>query len=116
MAHCIHHIGIDSNDRIWGDFGYRNYGVYAIEGLANYHTYKYLKARRKWMSIAGMIWLSNRQQPQYRVWKKWRHYHLENINRMLLELRNPKNKYLKAKAAIAPFEDELKKTHKYSIA
>ena len=117
MAHCIHHIGIDSNDRIWGDFGYENYGKEVIEGLANFHTYKYLKARRKWMSIAGMYWLSQRQPPQYRVWRNWCHYRLENMNRMLVELRNPKNKYAKRKPnTFGTFDDELNKTDQYSIA
>ena len=114
MAHCIHHIGIDSNDRIWSDFSSAKYGVDVIEGLANYHTYQYFRVQRKWMSIAGMIWLSNRQPPQYAIWKKWLHFRLENINRMLLELRNPKNKYLGSPYSI--FFNELQNNHNLTIA
>jgi len=97
MAHCLHHIGIDGDDKIWDDFGYKTYGKNTIEGLAQWYTYRYMYHFDKEiknpvpMNLLVMLWFSNFQPAPYKHFKTWHKYNYENINRVLVEARKHQN-------------------------
>ena len=114
MAHCLHHIGIDGDNKIWEDFGYGTYGKNTIEGLAQWYTYRYmysydkLKKNKIPINFILSIWFCQHEPPQYRHFMKWHQYNYENMNRVLVEAR--RNKNLKESTGSA-FDDELEKNH-----
>lgn len=93
MAHCLHHIGIDGDDKIWNDFGYSIYGKDTIEGLAQWYTYRYMyyydeKLKNNVpINLLTMLWFTNYQSSPYKHFMKWREYNFENMNRVLVEAR-----------------------------
>lgn len=114
MAHCLHHVGIDGDDKIWDDFGYQTYGKYTIEGLAQWYTYRYMyhfdkESKNKVpVNLLTMLWFSNFQPDPYNHFKTWHKYNYENMNRVLIEAR--KNQNLKESIGTA-FDKELKDNH-----
>lgn len=114
MAHCLHHIGIDGDNKIWGDFGYRTFGKNTIEGLAQWYTYRYMyhydKDKKHPIPINFLvtIWFSKYQPEPYRHYLTWHKYNYENLNRVLIEAR--KNTILKENSGVK-FNRALEDNH-----
>jgi hypothetical protein len=114
MAHCLNHIGIDGDNKIWNDFGYRVYGKNTIEGLAQWYTYRYMyNYDRKMKSSFPInflvtIWFSKFQSAPYQHYLRWHKYNYENLNRVLIEAR--RNTVLKEDSG-NKFDRKLEENH-----
>ena len=99
MTNRVVLLGRDLNDRMWiGCVGSESrapeyQATRAIEGIAQFYTYKLLEWLNDKSLLDAFRKLEQRSDPLYREWRKTENYSLEAMRRVLIQLRDAENEW-----------------------